>query len=307
MAMCRRDECHQLSHVSPDTRMAEAVKQTTEGIAESPESGPHLEVFDRVRNMPVVQSAIGMTGSTYNYVKESSDLLSWALNYAESGLHYASATAAPIATPIVKKFEGPINKVDQTLCKGLDIVEQQVSTAREQPQHVVEAARAVMNSSIAPALEKLTAAKDTATHQASSLKETALAKANEVLNNQFGAMAVQGVDNASAAVNRLLDQYFPAVTTGDQEVEPAPISAEENKVLHTVQTVGQLSTKTARRVYHSISAQLRTIKKEDVTAYMNSAMSILHLTQLLGSDKNSGNGALESEKKDDEQEIKEKQ
>lgn len=81
----------------------------------------------------------------------------------------------------------------------------------------------------------------------------------------------------------------------------APVSAEENKVLHTVQTVGQLSTKTARRVYHSISAQLKTIKKEDVADYMTRVVSILHLTKILGSDKQE-----EAEKKDDEKEINEK-
>lgn len=104
--------------------------QTSEG------SGPHLEVLDRVCNIGLVNSAIEKTGSTYTYVKESSDLLSWALNYVESGLHYASATAAPIAAPIVKKFEGQISAVDQTLCKGFDIVESKVSSAKEQPQHV---------------------------------------------------------------------------------------------------------------------------------------------------------------------------
>lgn len=61
----------------------------------------------------------------------------------------------------------------------------------------------------------------------------------------------------------------------------APVSADENKVLHTVQTMGQLSTKTANRVYHSVAAQLKTVKKEDVAAYMSSVISILHLTSFL--------------------------
>lgn len=60
-----------------------------------------------------------------------------------------------------------------------------------------------------------------------------------------------------------------------------PVSAEENKVLHSLQTIGQLSTKTANRVYHSVSAQLRTVKKEDVATYISSVVSILHLTQFL--------------------------
>lgn len=61
----------------------------------------------------------------------------------------------------------------------------------------------------------------------------------------------------------------------------APVSADENKILHSVQLAGQLSAKTANRVYHSVVAQLRTLKKEDVSSYMASVVSILHLTQFL--------------------------
>ena len=59
------------------------------------------------------------------------------------------------------------------------------------------------------------------------------------------------------------------------------MSSEENKVLHALQTVGQLSSKTANRVYHSVAAQLKTIKKEDVATYIDSVVSILHLTHFL--------------------------
>jgi hypothetical protein len=56
---------------------------------------------------------------------------------------------------------------------------------------------------------------------------------------------------------------------------------EENKVMHAVQTIGQLSSKTANRVYHSVAAQLRTVKKEDVATYISSVVSILHLAHFL--------------------------
>lgn len=74
-----------------------------------------------------------------------------------------------------------------------------------------DAAKAVMSSSLHPTIEKLNAAKESATQQASTLKEISITKANEVLNTQYGSMAVQGVDNTSALVNRLLDHYFPPV------------------------------------------------------------------------------------------------
>ncbi|KYN07930.1 PREDICTED: lipid storage droplets surface-binding protein 2-like isoform X3 [Cyphomyrmex costatus] len=253
--------------------MADATKTTSNS------SGPRFEVLDRVKNIPVVHSAIEKTESTYSYVKDSHHLVNWALNQAEAGLHYATATAAPLTAPLAKKFEGQINAVDQKLCEGLDIVEQKVPIVKKPPQQIYDAAKAVMSSSLQPTIEKLNTAKESATQQASTLKEISITKANELLNTQYGNMAVQGVDNTSVLVNRLLDHYFPPVE--GEENTPSPISADENKVLHTVQTIGQLSTKTANRVYHSVAAQLKTIKKEDVATYISSVVSILHFTQYL--------------------------
>ncbi|XP_043281806.1 lipid storage droplets surface-binding protein 2-like [Venturia canescens] len=276
--------------------------------AQSPSTptGPHLEVLDRVKNIPVVHSAIEKTGSTYSYLKDSHQLINWALSYAEAGLHYATATAQPIA----KKFEGQINTVDQKLCQGLDIVEKKVPIVKEPPQQIYDAARAVMSTSLQPTIEKLVSMKESAAQQATTLKDISVTKANEILSTHYGSLAIQGVDNTSVLVNRLLDHYFPAVE--HEDAVPAPVSADENKVLHAVQTVGQLSSKAANRVYHSVSAQLKTLKKEDVGAYISSVVSILHLTHFLNIGNKeiteSGNvtsnlaASPTSEKKDEEKE-----
>lgn len=81
---------------------------------------------------------------------------------------------------------------------------------------IYDAAKAVMSSSLQPTIEKLNTAKESATQQASTLKEISITKANELLNTPYGNMAVQGVDNTSVLVNRLLDHYFPAVE-GEQD------------------------------------------------------------------------------------------
>ena len=108
--------------------------------AQSPTTptGPHFEVLDRVKNIPVVHSAIEKTGSTYSYLKGSHQLINWALSYAEAGVHLATATAAPIAAPIAKKFEEQINTVDHKLCQGLDIVEKNVPIVKKPPEQVYE-------------------------------------------------------------------------------------------------------------------------------------------------------------------------
>lgn len=60
-----------------------------------------------------------------------------------------------------------------------------------------------------------------------------------------------------------------------------PISATEDPVLHTVQTIGALSNKIARRVYRTVSKQVKVLKKEDVHDYVASLIAVLRLTQYL--------------------------
>lgn len=245
----------------------------------SQDDGPHLEVINRVKSIPVINSAIEKTEITYSYLKDSHHLVNWALSQAEATVNATVNATVSAAAPLAKRFEGQISKVDQKLCEGLDIVEDKVPIVKQPPQEIYDAAKAVMSSSLEPTIEKLHSAKESASQQASTLKEISISKANELLNTEYGNMAMKGVDNTSALINKLLDRYFPSVE--DDESAPAPLSADENKVLHAVHTISQLSSKTANRVYHSIAAQLKTIKKEDVASYMNSVISILHLTQFL--------------------------
>lgn len=60
-----------------------------------------------------------------------------------------------------------------------------------------------------------------------------------------------------------------------------PISVEEDRVLHTVQTVGRLSNKLSRRVYRTVSRQVKQLKKEDVHEYVASLIAVLQLTRYL--------------------------
>lgn len=83
-----------------------------------------------------------------------------------------------------------------------------------------------MGSKLQPTIEKLSAAKESATQQASTLKETSIAKANELLNTQYGNMAVQSVDSTSLLFHRLLDQYFPPVE--GEENPPGTRARERN-------------------------------------------------------------------------------
>ena len=61
----------------------------------------------------------------------------------------------------------------------------------------------------------------------------------------------------------------------------ASVAAKDDPVLHTCQTVGRLSNKVARRVYHTVSRQMKVLKKEDVHGYVASLIAALRLTQYL--------------------------
>lgn len=85
---------------------------------------------------------------------------------------------------------------------------------------------------------------------------------------------------------------------------PAPIDANADPVLHTCQTVGRLSNKVARRVYRTVSRQVKMLKKEDVQEYVASLIAVLRLTQYLNfiNEKvQSGQAVVDNENEKNEQ------
>lgn len=110
-------------------------------------------------------------------------------------------------------------------------------------------------------------------------------------------MAVSGVDNFSSLAQRLLDFYFPREEDENDDcgkftrilqtghiinfIYLAPIAAKDDPVLHTVQTIGALSNNVARRVYRTVSRQIKVLKKDDLHEYVASLIAVLRLTQYL--------------------------
>lgn len=117
--------------------MAEVAPKTPETTPEVPPfEFPHLKVIDRVKELPIVEIALIKSAETYYKVKDSNALVNWALTTAETSLNTAKKQAIPIAAPIAKKLESPIGFVDNTLCFGLDKIEEKVPLVKEQPAQV---------------------------------------------------------------------------------------------------------------------------------------------------------------------------
>lgn len=249
------------------------IAQPTEGQASLL---PHLESLDRMLKLPVVDATWQQTQNVYGRVKDYNPLLSWALGTAEDVVH----RAVTISAPLVQKLDRPLQLVDQTLVKGIDKLEVNAPIIKEQPQEIYNQARTKVLETVKPYTEKVCELRSASQQRAASLKELSWRKANEVLATQYGSIAVNGVDTTAQLAERLLDYYFPK-SEGDVEEDNAPISAKDDPVLHTVQTVGRLSNKVARRVYRTVSQQVKSLRKEDVKDYIATLIAVLRLTQYL--------------------------
>jgi len=239
---------------------------------------PHLESLERMMQLPVVGAAWQQSQNVYETVKSHNRMLNWAFRTAEDAVHRAINTAAPIAAPIVSKLDRPIQYVDETLVKGIDKLEVCAPIIKEQPKEIYNQAK----NKVIEVVQPICALRVAGQQKAASLKDLSWQKANEVLATQYGSMAVNGVDNTSALAERLLDYYFPKIESETADAsDNIPISANDDPVLHTVQTVGRLSNKVARRVYRTVSRQIKELKKEDVQEYVASLIAVLRLTQYL--------------------------
>lgn len=212
-------------------------------------------------------------------------MFNWACRTAEDVVK----GAVTISAPIVNKFEQPINFVDQTLVKGIDKLEVAAPIIKEQPAEILNQAKSKVIDVVQPRIEKVCELRKAGTRKASTLKELSYNKANEVLATHYGSLAVSGVDSTAALAERLLDAFFPKDEEDESREDDKPISASEDPALHTVQTIGALSNKVARRVYRTVSRQLKALKKEDLAEYLASLIAVLRLTQYLNILNNNSN------------------
>lgn len=235
---------------------------------------PQIEVFNRVLGLPMIEQALAVSSSTYLRVKDSHQLFNWILTTAESSLSSATSIAAPFA----KKFETPIHFVDHKLCMGLDKIEEKVPIVKETPEQIFEKGYMFALQTVQPAVSTIAFANDLILSQATSLKQVSWNKANQILSTYYGTIAIHGLDSTAIVVDKLIDKYFPATGT---EIIQEPTSSEEDKLLHTLQTVGRLSNKAARRVYGNVVFNLRTINRDKLKSYVGNIVEFLQITHYL--------------------------
>uniref|UniRef100_A0A170ZPK2 Lipid storage droplets surface-binding protein 2 variant B n=2 Tax=Triatoma infestans TaxID=30076 RepID=A0A170ZPK2_TRIIF len=75
-------------------------------------------------------------------------------------------------------------------------------------------------------------------------------------------MALNGLDTTSTIADKYIDYYLPA-EEDEENIHPHPNSECQDKVLHTVHTVGTLSAKVSRRVYRTLSGSRKRQERND--------------------------------------------
>ncbi|KAK3930864.1 Lipid storage droplets surface-binding protein 1 [Frankliniella fusca] len=100
--------------------------------------GMNLESVNKISQLPVVESTIGLASDMYRKVKDSNAMVSAALGAAESTAQTAVNKAVEVGRPVAARLQGPIQRVDSALCTGIDYVESKVPAVKLPPKEMYD-------------------------------------------------------------------------------------------------------------------------------------------------------------------------
>ncbi|XP_050349045.1 lipid storage droplets surface-binding protein 1 isoform X4 [Nymphalis io] len=232
-----------------------AVKQSQQAKVTSVQRPvlPRLEALQRVANIPIVESGIGVTEKIYFRIRESNPLIRWYLTLGEKSL----ATGVQLALPAVQLLETPIHQFDRFLCMSLDVVEKRVPSIHLPPQAVSEQ------------LLKMNMYSETRQYvirRADSVKQLGTA----VLDSRVTAVTANALDRALTTADKYVDKYLPPDYQDAADVAIIVTSAEaaENadtgraRAAQAVQHGARLKRKLQRRLTRQALAEAKAIKEQ---------------------------------------------
>jgi len=134
-----------------------------------------MESVNRIVKLPVVEQTLQTAQNIYGKVKDYNSVTNWTLQTAENTAQMAYDVTKPYATPVIKNFEGPIKKVDDVLCSGLDYVETKVPAVKMPPMELIlqiyNATKEYYNTHVTPAVETAVSYAEPAVKTARSVVE----------------------------------------------------------------------------------------------------------------------------------------
>ncbi|XP_062124280.1 lipid storage droplets surface-binding protein 1 isoform X1 [Drosophila sulfurigaster albostrigata] len=222
-------------------------------MAATMNSGLHLEAIDRITSIPLVETSVKRVENIYDKVKHNNRLFSWYFETAEATISAAYETVQPA----VKLFELPLKRLDNVMCKSLDILEQRIPLVYLPPEMMYWNTKEYMSDHLVrPVLKR-----------ADSVKQIG----NAVLENPLTTYAASRLDGAFTAGDKFVDKYLS--TDQDQtdaphedDNEPTGATAEEKGAIKAIHHGQRFSRKLKRRLTQRTLLEARALKKQSKEA-----------------------------------------
>ncbi|EDW83260.1 uncharacterized protein Dwil_GK22418 [Drosophila willistoni] len=220
-------------------------------------SALHLEAIDRLGSIPLVETSLKRVENIYGKVKNNNRLFSWYFDTAEATV----AAAYDSLQPAVKLFEHPLKRLDNVMCKSLDILEQHIPLVYLPPEMMYWNTKEYMSDHLVrPVLKR-----------ADSVKLIG----NAVLESPLTTYAADRIDGAFTAGDKFVDKYLVPIRT-DQDQTDAPqdddneaaagAALNEKGAIKAIHHGQRFSRKLRRRLTQRTLAEARALKKQSKEA-----------------------------------------
>ncbi|XP_050428274.1 lipid storage droplets surface-binding protein 1-like isoform X2 [Adelges cooleyi] len=187
---------------------------------------PQFVAIKRILKLPVVSS--GVDKATYIYVRVKN--LNRVFEYGFGNAENTVWTVVDLSVPLVAKLEDPINKIDEIMCKSLDVVEQNVPFITYTPEEIYYSTKTYVKDKVAPVLKR-----------ADSVKQLSM------------------LDDALSVADKYVDKYLPDQDSNEDATEnPKPSS----QAVKTIRHVNRFSRKLQRRLTRRTIAEAKLLKKQ---------------------------------------------
>ncbi|KRF83781.1 lipid storage droplets surface-binding protein 1 isoform X4 [Drosophila virilis] len=221
-------------------------------------SGLHMEAIDRITSIPLVESSVKRVEHIYDKVKNNNRLFSWYFETAEATISAAYDTVQPA----VKLFEMPIKRLDNMMCKSLDILEQRIPLVYLPPEMMYWNTKEYMSDHLVrPVLKR-----------ADSVKQIG----NAVLESPLTTYAADRIDGAFTAGDKFVDKYLVPIRIDQDQTDAAPhdddneppagAASDERGAIKAIHHGQRFSRKLKRRLTQRTLAEARALKKQSKEA-----------------------------------------
>ncbi|XP_044749468.1 lipid storage droplets surface-binding protein 1-like isoform X2 [Coccinella septempunctata] len=166
---------------------------------------------NRIVKLPVVETSIQTASNVYEKVKDINGYAKWGFETMENTFHSVVEAGKPYAVDAVQKLDGPIKRVDNVLCSGLDYVEAKVPAVKLPPCELYNSTKGYVHDTVSPtvdaAYKTVHAVVDPAVNMARTVVDPAVQAAKptvEAAYKMVEPMVQPAMDKANALKERVL-------------------------------------------------------------------------------------------------------